>query len=138
MLLSVCLLTRNEEKNIARVLHSVVGFADEVIVADTGSTDRTVALAAQVGAKVCPISWEDDFAAGRNQALAQATGDWILWLNPDEELLPECGLPLRRALDRGDVLAYAVAVQEVARADQPDVFMLTEQFRLFRSRPEIR
>ena len=45
-------------------------------------------IAAALGALVHPFPWDDDFAAGRNFALGQATGDWILWLNPDEEVLP--------------------------------------------------
>ena len=74
MALSVCFLTRNEEKNIARAVRSVAGVADEVIVADTGSADRTAPVAAEAGARVCQVPWDDDFAAGRNYALDQATG----------------------------------------------------------------
>src|SRR5579883_2952330 len=86
MSLSVCFLTRNEEKSIGRAMQSVLGIADEVIVAETGSTDRTAEVAAALGAKVHDFAWRDDFSEGRNFAVDRAKGDWILWLNPDEEL----------------------------------------------------
>ena len=104
MTLSVCLLTRNEENNIARAIQSVTGIADQVIVADTGSSDRTVPIAAELGAQVHQVNWQDDFAAARDFALTQATADWILWLNPDEELLPVDQTVLRGYLCAGGYL----------------------------------
>src|SRR5207253_3105704 len=95
MPLSVCLLTRNEEKNIARAVRSVAEAADEVLVADTGSTDRTVEIARSLGARVLDYAWNDDFGAARDYAIAHAGHDWILWLNPDEELIPESLAALR-------------------------------------------
>src|SRR5437016_5060097 len=100
MSLSVCLLTRNEEKNIARALRSVEGLADEVIVAETGSRDRTAEIAADLGAKVYPFTWDDDFAAGRNFAIEKATGDWIFWLMPDEEMLSDSHAVVRTCMSR--------------------------------------
>jgi hypothetical protein len=138
MTLSVCLLTRNEEKNIARAIRSVSGLADEVIVADTGSSDRTVAIAAEVGAKTFQVAWQDDFAAARDFALAQSTADWILWLNPDEELLPASQRLLRVCLTKDDAFGYYVIVQELVQADQPDNFSETMQLRLFRRRSQLR
>jgi tetratricopeptide (TPR) repeat protein len=138
MTLSVCLLTRNEEKNIARAIQSVSGVADQVVVADTGSSDRTVPISTELGAQVCQVAWQDDFAAARDFALAQATADWILWLNPDEELLPFDQTVLRSYLTRGDTFGYYVTVQERLQADQPDVLSETVQLRLFRRRPQLR
>src|SRR5882724_11685213 len=89
IMLSVCFIARNEEKNLPRALASVRGIADEVIVADTGSTDRTVEIAKESGAIVCHFPWCDDFSAARNFAISHARGDWILWMDADEELLPE-------------------------------------------------
>jgi glycosyltransferase involved in cell wall biosynthesis len=120
MSLSVCLVTRNEEHNMERILHSVAGVADEVIVADTGSTDGTVARAGQFGARVRPFAWQDDFAAARNYALDQATGDWVLWLNPDEELLPAGLERLPAYLAQEDALGYGLRVQDLLQADRPD------------------
>src|SRR5438552_15475222 len=106
MSLSVCLVTRNEEQNLARVLGSVRGVADEVVVVDTHSADRSAAVAAEQGAKVFQHDWHDDFAAARNDALERATGDWVLWLNPDEELLPIARQALDALLAREDALGY--------------------------------
>ncbi len=132
MSLSVCLVTRNEEKNMERVLRSVAGVADETIVVDTGSSDRTSELAAALGARVSQFAWQDDFAAARNDALARATQDWILWINPDEELLPQSRDNVKPCLERADALGYVVCVLDLLRADRPDETTQTYQARLFR------
>lgn len=82
--LTVCVITRNEEQHLARCLKSVA--ADQLVVVDTGSTDRTVEIARACGAEVHRFEWNDDFAAARNAALVHATGDWVLMLDADEEL----------------------------------------------------
>lgn len=88
MTLSVCIITFNEEANIARTLRSVKAFADEIIVVDSGSTDSTVALAQANGAKVFVEPWKG-FAPQKNSALAKAGCDWILSLDADEEVSAE-------------------------------------------------
>lgn len=138
MRLSVCTVTRNEETKMERLIRSVKGIADEVIVADTGSTDRTVEVAAGLGAKVSTIKWQDDFSAARNFALDQAAGDWILWLNPDEELVPVVRPNLDALLNRDSALAYLLRVQELPQANRPHLFSETLQPRLFRRRPDLR
>jgi hypothetical protein len=138
MSLSVCLVTRNEEQNLPRVLRSVAGLADQVVVIDTGSSDRTAAVAAELGAHVEQFAWDDDFSAARNFALDRATGDWVLWLNPDEELVPDSQAAVRQALADTGALAYHVRVQDRLRADRPDAVSETVQLRLFRRDPELR
>ena len=86
-LLSVALITLNEERNLARTLASV-SFANEIVVVDSGSTDRTVEIAESFGARVFQRGWPG-FAAQKNFAIEQCTGDWILSLDADEELCPE-------------------------------------------------
>ena len=86
--LSVCMIVKNEERFLGQCLASVKGLADELIVIDTGSTDRTVEIAREHGAQVGHFEWCDDFAAARNASIAPATGDWILFLDADEELSP--------------------------------------------------
>ena len=137
MSLTVCLLTRNEEKNIARAVRSFAGIADQILVVDTGSTDRTVELAAEAGAEVLHFVWNDDFGAGRNFALRQARGDLIFWLNPDEELLPQSQEELRRSLTTDESLGYYVRVQELEQADRLDLFTETLQPRLFRREADV-
>lgn len=137
-MLSVCLIARNEEKSLPRALISVRGIADEVIVADTGSTDGTVEVAKQSGAVVCHFPWRDDFSAARNYAIDRARGDWILWLDADEELLPKSIDELRSNLTREDALGFFIRRQDLKRADQLDFFTVMWQLRLFRRRDDLR
>lgn len=80
MSVSVCLMIRNEEAALPGCLQSIAGLADEIVVVDTGSTDRTKEIAARFGAKVFDFAWCDDFAAARNECIRHATGDWIFWM----------------------------------------------------------
>src|SRR3974390_1612326 len=82
--LTINLIVRNEEQTLGRCLDSVRGLAEEIVVVDTGSTDRTREIAAARGARVVEFPWCDDFAAARNESLRQATGPWVLWLDADE------------------------------------------------------
>src|SRR5262249_31493392 len=83
---SLCLITKNEEANLPACLGSVADLVQEIVVADTGSTDRTKGVAAAWGARVVDFTWADDFASARNASLAPATGNWIFWLDGDERL----------------------------------------------------
>ena len=78
------MIVKNEARCLARCLRSVRAVVDEIVVADTGSTDDTVKIATQFGAKTPHFDWINDFAAARNFALEHATGDWILVLDADE------------------------------------------------------
>ncbi len=94
MTLSLCMIVKNEERNLARCLDSVRDLAGELIVVDTGSTDATPAIAGRYGAQVLPFDFTVvDFAAARNCAIACATGRWILMLDADETLDP-VGAPM--------------------------------------------
>lgn len=86
-LLSVAIIVKNEERILARTLASV-SFADEIIVVDTDSTDRTVEIAKSFGARIFNREWTG-FAAQKNFAIQQCTGEWILSLDADEEISPE-------------------------------------------------
>jgi glycosyltransferase involved in cell wall biosynthesis len=85
---SLTMIVRNEEKNLPRCLESVRGLFDEMVVVDTGSTDRTKDIAAGFGARVVDFAWVDDFAAARNVALEHATGDYAMWLDADDVVEP--------------------------------------------------
>ena len=84
--LSLCMIVKDEEQLLPSCLESVKSFIDEIIIVDTGSTDRTILIAEQYGAKIWNILWEDDFSKARNVALEHATGDWILQLDADEQI----------------------------------------------------
>jgi len=93
---SACLIVKNEESRLPRALLSLRGLVDEIIIVDTGSTDRTRPIAEALGARVFATAWNDDFAAARNVGLAQASGEWILILDADEEIAPQDHETLRR------------------------------------------
>jgi glycosyltransferase involved in cell wall biosynthesis len=103
MILSVVIITCNEQANIARALASVtplvVDGKGEIIVVDSGSTDRTVEIAKSCGAKVFVEKWKG-YAAQKNSAIDKATGDWILSLDADEEVSTEL---CREIQDRADL-----------------------------------
>lgn len=82
--ISLCMITKNEEDFLARCLNSVKDLAAEIIIVDTGSTDRTVDIAQSYGAKVYHHLWEDDYSKHRNQSISYAACDWILMLDADE------------------------------------------------------
>jgi tetratricopeptide (TPR) repeat protein len=84
--ISLCMIVKNEEANLPACLGSAIDLVQEIIVVDTGSTDRTRETAARFGARVVDFPWVDDFSAARNESLRHATGDWVFWLDGDERL----------------------------------------------------
>jgi glycosyltransferase involved in cell wall biosynthesis len=97
-------LTLNEERNLAACLDSA-RWADEIIVVDSGSTDRTIEIARSYTECVYVVPWEG-YGAARNLALARARGDWVLWLDADERVTPDLADEVRELLRRNDP-AYA-------------------------------
>jgi glycosyltransferase involved in cell wall biosynthesis len=106
MTLSVCIITLNEEANIARTLKSVKDIADEIVLVDSGSTDATVSLAQSYGAKVFVEPWKG-FARQKNSALEKAGCEWILSLDADEEVSPELAAGIRALLKSGETPQFA-------------------------------
>jgi len=84
--LSVCMIVKNEEKNLGECLQTVKDFADQVVVVDTGSTDRTVEIAEKCGIVIIRSDWRGDFSYSRNISLSHATSRWILWLDADDRV----------------------------------------------------
>ena len=95
--LSVAIITLNEEDNLARTLNSV-RFADEIVVVDSGSTDRTVEIARSLGARVFSETWKG-FALQKNSAIDKCTGTWVLSLDADEELTDELQAEIGKMLE---------------------------------------
>jgi glycosyltransferase involved in cell wall biosynthesis len=94
--LSVAIITKNEEANLARTLASV-RWADEVVIVDSGSTDRTADIAREFGAKFFVEEWKG-FGVQKNSAIAKCTSDWVLSLDADEEVSPELAEGIRALL----------------------------------------
>lgn len=133
---SACIIARNEERLIGDCLNSVRPFVNEVCVLDTGSSDRTVAIATGCGARVASFPWSDDFASARNAALALCKQPWILMIDADETFDPDSGPALSRILHgSSDHLAFLVARDDLAAQGGSRSVLLT---RLFRNRPDIR
>ena len=82
--LTLAMIVKNEEETLERCLKSVCPFVDEIIIADTGSTDKTKSVAAHFTDKIFDFEWCDDFSAARNFAFGKATGDYIMWLDADD------------------------------------------------------
>ena len=100
MRLAVIILTRNEERNIRECIKSA-GFADEIIVVDSGSDDNTCQIAQGMGAEVYQHPMDaDGFAGQRNFALEQTTADWVLYLDADERITPELATEIRQHMER--------------------------------------
>ena len=113
-LLSVCLIVKDEEAMLGACLESVAGVADEIVVYDTGSTDRTVEIARSMGARVVEGYWDDSFARARNAALSLACGTWVLSLDADERLLGNFEALRAQIADvRSEVEAYLLAIENL-------------------------
>lgn len=88
MKLNLVMIVKNEERSLRRCLKAAKPLVDQVIIADTGSTDRTAEIARSMGAVVVEFPWVDDFSAARNFALNHSDADWNLVLDADEYLHP--------------------------------------------------
>ncbi len=108
--LSLCMIVKNESRFLPDCLASVRDLVREIIVVDTGSTDNTVAIAQQYGAKVFHYTWENDFAKARNVALSKATQPWILYLDADERLYPQYHDTVKKAILSNQADAFYVNV----------------------------
>ena len=84
--ITLCMIVKDEANCIKDCLESVKGLVSEIIIVDTGSTDQTIEICENHGAKVYAYEWKNNFADARNYGLSLSTGDWILWLDADEEL----------------------------------------------------
>jgi tetratricopeptide (TPR) repeat protein len=116
------MIARDNENYIEQSLRSARPWVDEIILIDTGSTDRTPAIAQELGAVVKHFPWCDDFSAARNQSLRYATGDWMFWMDSDDTLPPSSGESLRRTLQSGipeEVLGLIVQVHCPRNANAP-------------------
>jgi tetratricopeptide (TPR) repeat protein len=132
--LSLCMIVKNEKHNLPRCLASVKPYVDEMIVVDTGSEDGTPEIAAKLGAKVRYFEWFDDFAAARNYGISQASGDWILMPDADEELVVESEDFLEKLTSQTDILAYSIALTEVNDQCITPAYLI----RVFRNLPDIK
>lgn len=133
MELSLCMIVKNEELALPNCLSSVKGVVDEMVVLDTGSSDRTPEIAQEFGARVYDFEWCNDFSQARNQSLKYVQGNWVLILDADEVLVPEIVPTLKKAIEHERYLVINLVRQEVGAAQSP--YSLVS--RLFRNHPDI-
>ncbi|MFD1952735.1 glycosyltransferase [Paenibacillus thailandensis] len=134
--ISLCMIVRNEEEVLGRCLSAVEGIADEIIIVDTGSTDKTKEIASSFGAVVYDFEWIDHFAAARNFSFSKATKDYIMWLDADDiigekdrllllelkKTLPEninsVTMPYNLAFDAKGQVTYSLRRNRIVKRDQ--------------------
>ena len=113
-MLSICLIVKNEENNIGRCLSSLSQITNkEIIIVDTGSTDRTKIIANQYQAEIIDHKWNNDFSDARNIAMEYARGDWVLILDADEELAPNSYQNLKTDIMRPNIIGYRLPLENV-------------------------
>jgi glycosyltransferase involved in cell wall biosynthesis len=132
VLLSAALIVKNEGAHLDRCLMSVSGLVDEAVVVDTGSNDDTVAIAERHNAVVAHEPWRDDFATPRNRSLDLASGDWILYLDADEQVRGDHAALRETLAAASDHVAFRARL--IPRVGWTPFL----EYRLFRNLPDIR
>ncbi|MFH1761817.1 MAG: glycosyltransferase family 2 protein, partial [bacterium] len=133
--LSLCMIARDEEKNIGECLDSVKSFVDEIIVVDTGSRDRTVEIAKEYGAKVIETEWRNDFSYARNISLENAECGWILWLDADDRIPEESAESFKELKKQKRDRYFAFKVRNLKKVGLGEDFC---QVRMFPNDPDFR
>ncbi len=131
--LSACLMVKDEEVNLPRCLTSIKDFVDEIIVVDTGSTDKTVEIAESFGAKIYHHPWEDDFSKHRNLTVSYATGELIFVIDADEELVLEKDVSSIRKSLKKDIAKYPAGAVLIKDIQKNEVAMQFTSARLFKN-----
>ncbi len=136
--ISVCLIVKNEEHFLGECLQSIKPVADQIVLVDTGSTDKTIAIAERFNAEVNHFTWCDDFAAARNASLEKARGDYILWLDADERLTADSISFLQNlpAPVTGTPRAFQVQINNHTKDNAS--FYVSTAYRLFQRHPKLR
>jgi GT2 family glycosyltransferase/tetratricopeptide (TPR) repeat protein/SAM-dependent methyltransferase len=141
ILVSLCMIVRNNERTIRAALESIRPYVDEMIVVDTGSTDRTIEICKELGARVYHFPWCDDFSAARNESIKYAHGKWIFWMDSDDVIDEANGNALRKLVcgpHDPNVFGYSMNVHHPGRSGDPDDYTLVDHIKLFRNRPDLR
>jgi glycosyltransferase involved in cell wall biosynthesis len=134
--LSLCMVTKNDEKHLVNCLDSLKEIADEFIIVDLGSRDRTIAIAKEAGASVYQIAWQNNYSEAKNLCLEQAAGRWALFLQANEMISKEQLALISPLLDNPNVEGYLLYLDfstENYRISSP-----VQSLRLLRNRKEYR
>lgn len=134
----LCMIAKDEEKNIERCIKSARGLVDEIVVADTGSVDSTAAIARSLGAKIYDYPWDDSFANARNFAMSKAESGWLLLLDADEALDPDGISAIIDFIKTTDLDGAHFRVRNYTGTYSPDCYSLHSALRLLRNSGEYR
>ncbi len=138
--ISACYMVKNGEKDLRRSLESLNKYVDEIIVVDTGSTDGTVAVAQEFGARIFHEPWQDDFSTPRNVAIREAKGDWIVFLDADEYFPDDTAKNLRKVIDmacKNDMTVIYVKMFNVDADHDNKIIETTYLPRIFENAPTV-
>jgi hypothetical protein len=133
--LSLAVMVKNDAERLRRCLSSMQDYADEIVVLDTGSTDESVSVAKEFGARIQQIEWPNDFAAALNVLLSMITTDWLFRMDSDEWIEPDQAKLLRHHIREPRVSAYTVIRKDLTSSDVIDE---TDILRLWRAHPHLR
>lgn len=136
--LGVVMIVKDEEKNLGNILGDVKDIADEIVVVDTGSQDKTVDIAKSYGAKMGFFKWCDDFSAARNRSIELADSDYLLWIDADDRILGEDRERLsafKKTLRPEKDMAYLL---KITNDSMDDTETISYQARIFPNRDDIR
>ncbi|MDX6596735.1 MAG: hypothetical protein QOE87_622, partial [Gaiellales bacterium] len=136
--LSLCMIVKDEEELLPACLEAARAAVDEIVVVDTGSSDRTVEIAESFGARVVSFPWNGSFADARNVSIEHATGDWILYLDADEQLDAGAAGEVRALLGRTWREAFYLIETNHTGGDDAGTAVANPAMRIFRNRPEYR
>lgn len=136
--ISLSMIVKNEEKFLEDCLLSVQGIVDEIVVVDTGSTDKTIEIAQHYGAKVVSFRWINDFSAARNESLRHTTSDWILYLDADERVVRNQEQLITSLVQAPDVYAYSVLIEGEHVLPSGVVWQQNAYPRLFKKHPSFK
>src|SRR3954453_5333178 len=136
--LSLCMIVKDEEEMLPRCLAAVKPAVDEMIIVDTGASDRTVEIAEEFGARVLHHEWNGSFSDARNVSLEAATGDWIIYLDADEVLVEEDAERLHALTGHTWREAFTLIETNYTGDVEDGTAMTHNALRMFRNRPEYR
>ncbi len=137
--ISLCMIVKNEESCLGRCLKSVHEYVDEIVIVDTGSTDRTVEIAKSYSARIYHHPWENDFSKHRNQSISYARGRWIFILDADEECIVTSQRTMKDEIAMADERGIDSLVMRVKNAmSGGKETVCNDSLRLFRNNGMIR
>ena len=138
--ISACYMVKNVAEDLRRSLKSLAKYVDEIIIVDTGSTDETIKVAQEFGAKILHETWQDDFSTPRNIALREATGDWIVFLDADAYFVDDTAKNFRTVIkmaQRAKQQGISVNLVNVDKDNDNAIINSSYLLRIFEHAPNV-